>query len=201
MGGTMPANTRTFLCIYIYIYIPLCISHLSRQFSVDYWDLNCKSSLQPKKTKHILSLRYVLFFCGSLANSMCKLQEISSSIFNAFSSSYIIARAIPVMIDLIDSRCSTHGLLLCFILLHISNGSVSASPVGHVLYSADLMSATCIPHFHLMVHRYIYSRYSSVFLTLYQLYHSLPSSTSISSSSLYLSVATWVTPQGCNRRT
>jgi len=83
-----------------------------------------------------------------------------------------------------------HGPLLCFILLHISNGSVSASLVGHVLYSADLMSATCIPHSLLMVHRYIYSRYSPVFLTLYQLYHSLPSSTLNSFSSLYLSVAT-----------
>jgi len=79
-----------------------------------------------------------------------------------------------------------HGPLLCFIFLHISNGSVSTSLVGHVLYSADLMSATCIPHLLLMVHRYIYSRYSLVFLILYQLYHSLPSSTLISSSSLYL---------------
>jgi len=79
-----------------------------------------------------------------------------------------------------------HGLLLCFISLHISNGSVSISLVGHVLYSADLMSATCIPHSLLMVHRYIYSRYSPVFLTLYQLYYSLLSSTLISSSSLYL---------------
>ena len=91
-----------------------------------------------------------------------------------------------VMIDLIDSRCSTHELLLCFISLHIPNGSVSASLVGHVLYSADLMSAMCIPHFYLMVHRYIYSRYSSVFLMLYQLYYSLPFSTLISFSSLYL---------------
>ena len=79
-----------------------------------------------------------------------------------------------------------HGLLLCFRLLHIFNGLVSTSLVGHVLYSADLMSATCIPYLLLMVHRYIYSRYSSVFLTLYQLYHSLPSSTLISFSSLYL---------------
>jgi len=71
------------------------------------------------------------------------------------------------MIDLIDSRCSTHGLLLCFISLYISNGSVSVSLVEHVLYSADLISATCIPHFYLMMHRYIYSRYSSVFLILY----------------------------------
>jgi len=99
-----------------------------------------------------------------------------------------------VMINLIISRCFTHGLLLCFILLYIFNGSVSTSLVGHVLYSADLMSATCIPHLLLMIHRYIYSRYSSVFLMLYQLYHSLPSSTLNSSSSLYLSVATWVIP-------
>jgi len=91
-----------------------------------------------------------------------------------------------VIIDLIVSRCSTHRLLLCFILLHISNGSVSTSLVGHVLYSADLMSAICTPHCYLMIHRYIYSRYSSVFSMLYQLYHSLPFSTLISSSSLYL---------------
>jgi len=98
---------------------------------------------------------------------------------------------LSVMIDLIVSRCSsTYELLLCFILLHISNGSVSASLVGHVLYSVDLMSAICIPHILLMVHRYIYSRYSPVFPMLYQLYHSLPSSTLNSSSSLYLSVAT-----------
>jgi len=94
------------------------------------------------------------------------------------------------MIDLIVSRCSTHGLLLCFTLLYISNGSVSTSLVGHILYSADLMSAICIPYSLLMVYRYIYSRYSSVFLTLYQLYHSLPSSTLNSSLSLYLSIAT-----------
>ena len=99
-----------------------------------------------------------------------------------------------VMISLIVFRCSTHGLLLCFILLHISNGSVSTSLVGHILYSADLMSAICIPHILLMVHRYIYSRYSPVFPILYQLYHSFPSSTLNSSSSLYLSVVTWVTP-------
>ena len=94
------------------------------------------------------------------------------------------------MIDLIDSRYSTHGPLLYFILLHISNGLVSASLVGYILYSENLMSATCIPHFQLIVHRYIYSRYFFVFLTLYQLYHSLPSSTPISFSSLYLSVVT-----------
>jgi len=87
-----------------------------------------------------------------------------------------------------------HGPLLCFISLHISNGSVSTSLVRHVLYSANLMSATCIPCSLFMVHRYIYSRYSSVFPMLYQLYHSLPFSTLNSSSSLYLSVATWVTP-------
>jgi len=90
------------------------------------------------------------------------------------------------MISLIDSRYFTHGLLLCFISLHISNGSVSTSLVGHVLYSADLMSAICISYFHLMVYRYIYSRYSFVFLMLYQLYHSLFSSTLISFSSLCL---------------
>ena len=95
-----------------------------------------------------------------------------------------------VMINLIASRCSTHRLFLCFILLHISNGSVSASLVGYVLYLANLMSAMCITYFHLMVHKYIYSRYSSVFLTLYQLYHFLPFSTLILFSSLYLSIAT-----------
>ena len=79
-----------------------------------------------------------------------------------------------------------HGLLLHFILLHISDSLVSTSLVGHVLYSVDLMSAICSPHLLLMVHRYIYSRYSSVFSILYQLYHSLPSSTLISFSSLYL---------------
>ena len=93
---------------------------------------------------------------------------------------------IYVMINLIDSRYSTHGLLLCFISFHISNSSVSASLVGHVLYLADLMSAIYTPYFYLMVYRYIYSRYSSVFLMLYQLYHSLPFSTLILSSSLYL---------------
>ena len=95
-----------------------------------------------------------------------------------------------VIIDLIVSRCSIHGLLLCFILLHISNGSISASLVRHVLYSANLMSAICIPHILLMVHRYIYSRYSPVFPMLYQLYHSLPFSTLNLSLSFYLSVAT-----------
>ena len=95
-----------------------------------------------------------------------------------------------VMIDLIVSRCSTHGLLLYFTLLYISNGSVSTLLMGHVLYSVDLMSAICSPHYYLMVHRYIYSRYSFVFLMLYQLYHSLSFSTLNLSSSLYLSVAT-----------
>jgi len=90
------------------------------------------------------------------------------------------------MIDLIASRCFTHGLLLCFILLYITSSSVSTSLVGHVLYSADLMSAIYFPHLLLMVHRYIYNRYSPVFGMLYQLYHSLPSSTLNSFSSLYL---------------
>jgi len=83
-----------------------------------------------------------------------------------------------------------YGLLLCFTLLHMFNSSVSISPVGYILYSADLMSTICIPHYYLMVHRYIYSRCSPVFLMLYQLYHSLPFSTLISSSRLYLSIAT-----------
>jgi len=93
-----------------------------------------------------------------------------------------------VTIDLISYRCSPWGnhMDYFFILLHISNGSVSTSLVGHVLYLADLISAICIPHILLMVHRYIYSRYSPVFPMLYQLYHSLPSSTLISFSSLYL---------------
>ena len=71
----------------------------------------------------------------------------------------------------------------------------------HVLYLADLMSAICIPYILLMVYRYIYSRYSPVFPMLYQLYHSLSSSTLISSSSLdlklqpelLLKVITWMT--------
>jgi len=79
-----------------------------------------------------------------------------------------------------------HRLLLSFILLHLSNSSVSASLVGHVLYSADLISAICSSCYYFIVHRYIYSRYSSVFPMLYQLYHSFPFSTLISSLSLYL---------------
>ena len=86
----------------------------------------------------------------------------------------------------------------CFTLCHISNSSVSTLPVGHVLYSADLMSAICFSYSLLMVHRYIYNEYSSVLLMLYQLYHFLPFSTLISFSSLYLSVAIWVTPQDHN---
>ena len=50
------------------------------------------------------------------------------------------------MIDLINFRCFTHRLLLNFISLHISNGSVSALLVKHVLYLTDLMSAKCIPY-------------------------------------------------------
>ena len=103
-----------------------------------------------------------------------------------------------VMIDLITSRYSIHRLLLCFILLHISNSSVSVLLVGHILYSADLTSTICIPYYYLMVYRYIYSRYSPIFPMLYQLYYSLPFSTLISSLSLYLSVTTWVTPQDRN---
>jgi len=78
------------------------------------------------------------------------------------------------------------GGLLCFISLHISNGPVSTSLVEYVFYSADLVSAICIPHILLIVHRYIYSKYSLVFPMLYQLYHFLPSLTLILSSSFYL---------------
>jgi len=92
-----------------------------------------------------------------------------------------------------------YGQLLCFMLLNISNSSVSTSLVGHVLYSADLMFAICFPYLLCMIHRYIYNKYSLVFGTLYQLYCFLPFSTLISSSSLYLSVVTWVTPQGHNK--
>ena len=63
-----------------------------------------------------------------------------------------------------------YELLLHFTLPHMSNSSVSASLVGYVFYSADLMSAICFPYLLLIVYRYIYSRYSSVFGTLYQLY-------------------------------
>jgi len=66
-----------------------------------------------------------------------------------------------------------HGQLLYFMLLYISNSSVSISLVRHVLYLADLMSVIFFPHLLLMVHRYIYSRYSLVFGMLYQLYHFL----------------------------
>ena len=79
-----------------------------------------------------------------------------------------------------------HELLLSFILLYLSNSSVSASLVGHILYLADLISAICSSRYYLMVHRYIYSKYSFVFLMLYQLYHFLSFSTLISFSSLYL---------------
>jgi len=42
--------------------------------------------------------------------------------------------------------------LLTFSLLYYS--SVSASLLGHVLYSTDLMSAVYFSYFYLMVHRY-----------------------------------------------
>jgi len=76
-----------------------------------------------------------------------------------------------------------YRLLLSLLLLHTSNGLVSTLLVGHVLYSADLMSAICSLYLLLIVHRY---KYSLVFSTLYQLYYSLPFSTLILSSSLYL---------------
>ena len=150
----------------------------------------------PKKPLS-MSLRSAFFFCSKTHDTISgrsvavwprkRLEDFWSLGISSHSKE-------DVMIDLIVSRCSTHGLLLYFTLLYISNGSVSTSLVGHVLYSVDLMSAICSPHYYLMVHRYIYSRYSSVFLTLYQLYHSLSFSTLNLSSSLYLSVATWVTP-------
>jgi len=112
-------------------------------------------------------------------------ENVTSFSFSLPASNPCICNDRPHFIQ-VFTMIQPHRPLLCFRSLHISNGSVSASLVGHVLYSADLMSATCIPHSLLMVHRYIYSRYSPVFLTLYQLYHSLPSSTLYSSSSLYL---------------
>jgi len=49
-----------------------------------------------------------------------------------------------------------HELFLS-LLLYLYSSSVSALLVGHVLYSADLMSATHLPLPYLMVHRYIYT--------------------------------------------
>ena len=102
----------------------------------------------------------------------------------------VVVSMLHVMIDLITSRCFTHGLFLSLTFPQLYISSVSTSLVGHVLYSVDLMSAICTLYSYPLVHRYIYSRYSPVFLILYQLYHSLPFSTLISSLSLYLSVAT-----------
>ena len=76
----------------------------------------------------------------------------------------------------------THGLLLLLTLPCLYSSSVSTSLVGHVLYSADLMFAIYFSHFHLMVHS---SKYSLVFPTLYQLYHSPFSFTLNLPSSLY----------------
>ena len=70
-----------------------------------------------------------------------------------------------------------HRLLLLFRLPQLYNGLVSTLLVKNILYSADLMFVTHLPLLYLIIHRYIYSRYSSVFLMLYQLYHSLLSST------------------------
>ena len=149
--------------------------------------------------------RKVLYSCSHMMDvtvlcHMIKLHEKCGKIVHRPYSSCI--SSILVTINLIAHRyspwCNHTNYFFCFTLPHISNSSVSTSPVGHVLYSADLMSAICFPHSLLMVHRYIYSRYSLVLPMLYQLYHSFLSSTLISSSNLYLSVVTWVTPQGHN---
>ena len=51
----------------------------------------------------------------------------------------------------------THGPLLSLILPYLYSSSVSTSLVGHVLYSADLISAIHLSPLYLMVHRYILS--------------------------------------------
>jgi len=124
--------------------------------------------------------------CGKIVHRPC-----SSCISNVFVTINLIAHRYSLWYNYIN-------YFFCFILPHMSNSSVSTLLVGHVLYSADLMSAIYFPHSLLIVHRYIYSEYSPVLLMLYQLYHFFPSSTLISSSSLYLSVAIWVTPQDHN---
>jgi len=154
-------------------YPPLKISHLEK-FPI----VHRKGSLGSLT-------HFILFHSSILSFAM----SYSFSSFLTLSCCYDQPHFIQVF-----TMMQLHGQLLYFILLYISNSSVSASLVGHVLYSADLMFTICFPHLLLMVHRYIYSRYSPVFGMLYQLYHFLPSSTLISSSSLYLSVATWVTP-------
>jgi len=50
--------------------------------------------------------------------------------------------------------------LLTFSLLYYS--SVSASLLGHVLYSTDLMSAMYFSHFYLMVHRYCHKLHLAI---------------------------------------
>jgi len=108
-----------------------------------------------------------------------------------------------VTINLISYRCSPW-------CNHMDNFFVSYYFIYLIAQSAShwwgmffIQQTSCLPYVFLIhsswyIGIYIYSRYSLVFLTLYQLYYSLPSSTLISSSSLYLSVATWVTPQGRN---
>ena len=50
------------------------------------------------------------------------------------------------------SMSLTHGLLCSLTFPYLYSSLLNASLVGHVLYSADLMSAM---NFYLMVHRYI----------------------------------------------
>ena len=74
---------------------------------------------------------------------------------------------------------TTSFVRYCFIYL-------IAQSVPHWWSMFFTQQTSCLSHLLLIVHRYIYSRYSSVFSMLYQLYHSFPSSTLISSLSLYL---------------
>jgi len=53
------------------------------------------------------------------------------------------------------SMSPTYGLLHLLIIPYLYNSWVSTSLVGHVLYSADLMSAMYFAHFYLMVDRHI----------------------------------------------
>jgi len=134
------------------------------------------AALYPSNTYNSLCQQFAVLFIRSYCSLSTTVSQTSFG-HQFFDDSHSLNGIQNVIIDLIVSRCFTDGLLLCFILLHISNGLVSASLVGHVLYSADLMSVTCTLHYYLMVHRYIYSRYSLVFPMLYQLYHSLLSQT------------------------
>jgi len=86
--GWYHASQHSNICIHIYI----CPSALAT--SVVNLLLTTETCIV--KVEHILSLRYFLFVRGSPANSMGKFQEMSSSIFNKFSSPYIVSRLIPL---------------------------------------------------------------------------------------------------------